>query len=391
MAFINQQEPDFRVEYQNATLVSDDAGDFYIEASPEFLTEKLSKLDNGQLPVSFSPFMQAFSSMGEEGYSAFRKSIGQFSHLSKNDWPRVRRINELWLGRKLSLLAKDTAEFLSQEQFPMKNELQCLMAVRRLNLLFLQSILDWNRFDATCATIFGEQKKCDGAKIKQIADLAETFDKRGTLHRLEEKSLLLVGQFVDRFNYLIPAFGLRFYKNLGQSLLEQKGITTTSFEDLKQFFVDSYELAADLLTLVVGWNNVCYRGAWAQMAPRRKDIQTLSQFEEKSKGIRIQQFLTGAEVFDSLLHPHMDVPLRNAIAHGSYRYEGVEQRIVYYPSGREEESDRQSIYLISFAQKCLDLFESVHSLYELLYQTRKIMLACKGQEPIPHPLGAHRK
>ncbi|RKH08391.1 hypothetical protein D7V97_19550, partial [Corallococcus sp. CA053C] len=382
-AFINQDKIDFRVEYQNATQVPGDTGDFHIEASPEFLTEKLKKLEKGGVPIFMSPFMIALSGLGHEGYEAFRHSTIRFSHLVREDWPRLRRINELWLGRKLPLLAKEVAGLLPVEQFPMKNELQCLMAIRRLNLFFLQSVLDSKRFESTCDLIFGEQKNSTTAKISQLTELAENLDKRGVLHRFDERILLVFGQFVDRFNYMIPALGLRFYKTLDPDILVQRGITTTSFEDLKQFFVDSYELAADLLTLLVGWNNVSVRGSWNQMFPKRKDVQTLDQFEDKPKGIRIQQFLTGAEAFDSLVKPQLDVPLRNAIAHGTYRYDGVSQQITYYPSGHETESDKQSIYLICFVRKCLDQFDSIHSLYELLYQTRKLLFLKAGQVPVP--------
>ena len=121
------------------------------------------------------------------------------------------------------------------------------------------------------------------------------------------------------------------------------------------------------------------------MAPGRSDVQTLAKFEEKSKGARFR-FITGKEDFDWLIHDRADIALRNAIAHGTYRYEGIGQSIEFYPGGRESDpADKRTTYLLEFASECLDIYQSVRELAFLLYQTHRWVLAADGQAPLPMP------
>ncbi|ABF92547.1 hypothetical protein MXAN_4131 [Myxococcus xanthus DK 1622] len=390
-AFVSQSKPKFWVDYRNAKLVDDESGDFYIEASPEFLTEKLQKLDRRAPPLDFSPFIKAFAVMGDKGYEEFGRNIQRFSHILKTSWPQIQRINQLWLSRALPQLAREILtmqarlEFLAPNQLSISNELQSLMAVHRLNLLFISPIRNPERFEEITKLIFKALKKFSAAQIADLMDFGEMLNQRGYLQQLEEKFLCLTELFVERFRFLIPVFGLRYYQSRDPDLLERKGVTTTSFEDLKQLFLFSHEIISESLTLIVGWNNVRNRGGWSRMAPRREDVQTLSQYEDKSLDARAQ-YLDGSEVFDRLLHNYWDEPLCSSIAHGFHKYEGVEQRVIYYAGGLKDEANKRSVFLVEFTHRCLELFLAAQDVAELLYQTQKLVFGRQGQQSIPPPI-----
>jgi hypothetical protein len=325
-----------------------------------------------------TPFMRAFQTMGADGYLKFSQRTKQFLHMAKNEWPRVRRINELWLNRKLDLLAKDIRDFLPADGFPMSDEFDCLRGVRALTVRFLSPTLDEEQFER-CGTLRGEVlSKATPDQRKAVKEFANHLAERKLLGRFEERILALTAAFVDRFKYLVPAFGLRFYEDRPDDLFEQSCITTASFDDLKQFFVDGFELATDLLVIIIGRNNVFHRSDWNAMTDKRRDVKTLAEFESKTKGERVQ-FLERGEVFDWILEPALDSKIRNAIAHNAYRYDNATQAITYYPHGNEVESNRHTLHMAEFAEKCLRLFGAVQLAAEVLFETHRIFFFSQRQ------------
>jgi hypothetical protein len=190
--------------------------------------------------------------------------------------------------------------------------------------------------------------------------------------------------FVDRFRYLIPAFGLRFWSKPLRGVVSSKGISTASFDDLKNFYAHLFEIAADVLPLLVAYNNLHHRGSFDTMPSIRRDVTSLEHYFEKSKGERAK-FVGGSELFDFIVYGHLDNKLRNAIAHASYSYEARRQRIVYFPSGLSGKGSSQSIHLLAFAQHCWSIFFCIVDLMELVYQTRKLyFVSVKGERTV-HP------
>lgn len=136
-----------------------------------------------------------------------------------------------------------------------------------------------------------------------------------------------------------------------------------------------------MVRLVVAFNNLKLRDDYKVMATKRKDIVAISDYDQKAKGIRIS-YITGAEDFDIIIGLNLDNKIRNAIGHNTYNYNGVNQVITYYPSGCENQEDENKLYLLEFCQKCFNIFQSILTVSELVYQTEKIYYITKGHKPI---------
>jgi hypothetical protein len=301
---------------------------------------------------------------------------------AKFDWPKVRRINELWLNKQYSYLPEEVGQYLPKKQFPMNNELEYVRGVHQLNLLFLWPILDHTRFGKQTNFIFRTIPALADKPAGQYIDMLKYFVEQGLLQKYAEQLLDRLAQFVDRFKYLIPAFALRFYQKKPRGLKQDKGITTASFEDIKGFYSDTFEVLAEMLPLLVAYNNLRYRGNFQTMRHVRKDVNTLDDLIGKSKGERLQ-FVDGSETFDRLLSPRLDNKLRNAIAHTSYREDLAHQRITYYPSGVAGKGKAKRIYMIDAVQNCWSIFLCMVDMIELHYQTEKLYyMTVKRNKPI---------
>lgn len=391
-AFFNQEEATVQFEFSNAEIIEETKPDFYIEASGELITEKLQRanLDN-ELYYTVPPFYNSLWSMGNKNYEEFMKRSTRFIMLSKTQWPRIRRINELWLNGKTEYLIKQVEELLPKKQFPMNNNLEYLRGVHQLNIMFFSNILEPSFFKSTTDFLWKELRLLGKSNAKGLFDLAKDFGKCGLLKHYDEKVFGLYNEFVDIFQYILPTYGLRFYEKNIEEVYENKGITTASFEDLKNFYLDCYEVSGDMVRLIVAFNNLKYRNDYQKMVAKRKDILTISDFDAKSKGIRIE-FISGTEDFDRLVYPNLDSKLRNAIGHNSYKYDGINQQITYYPSGNEDETDKNTKYLLEFCQDCSNIFQSLLNLSELVYQTSKLYYITQGCIPInPTVFGKDKK
>jgi len=200
-------------------------------------------------------------------------------------------------------------------------------------------------------------------------------------NRLEQKIVKQMDEFTKIFEFIIPVFGLQFCKKVPEDLPVKKGLITASFEDLKQFYIDSYETAADSVDLLIAYNNLKYRGNFEKMAAKRKDIKSIADFIGKSKGTKLE-FIDGKEDFDRLINNYLDNRVRNAIGHNSYEYDGLTQLITFYPRGFEDKSNILRMHLLEFADSCLRLFLCLIDLYGLVYQTKKIYYVRKGYSSI---------
>lgn len=376
--YLDQDRGTARHEFENASIIDEASPEFYMEASGELLTEKIQPVQ-GSLPTDFSPFLKAIQAMGEGNLLKFKSRTLEFLGFMEGQWPVLRRINELWIEQKHDYVVAEIRQHLPEKQFPMNNPLEIHRAVHTLNLLFLHPLLDVSRFEAATKLIFDGIDDLSSTKTAELIELVRHFGERALFGLYEAKLLRQFGQFMERFNFLIPVFSLSFYPNVTTGLLTQKAVSTASFEDLKQLYLDSFEIAVDASTLVAAFDNLNHRSHFTRMKPIRRDVATLEQYESKAKGIRITYF-DGSETFDHLLSD-LDNGLRNAIGHGSYDYDGRTQKITYYPSG-DRTGEPGAMYLLEFGRRCWGIFMCLVDLEELVYQGAKMHRLTAGDKPI---------
>jgi hypothetical protein len=357
-----------------------DQPDYYLEVSGELLTERLKRYEGGPYVWSPPPFFQALSFMGQDRYLEFKKRTLQFLYMCKNDWPTVRRVNELWVSSQADFLVAEVRKFLPADKFPMNNEAEMVRGVHQLNLLFFSPIIDQKEFDSRSLFIFDELPNIAASRAHVFIDLLLFFAGTQVAAEYEQKILGRLQAFVDIFRLLIPVFAQHFYED--PKMAEGKALTTAGFEDLKHYYADTYEVLSEILPLIIAFNNLKLRGDFKKMKVKRRDVTSIEDLLQKSKGDR-GQFLEGDEAFDRLLHPDLDNKLRNAIAHHSYTYDVVSQEVTYFPSGVSGKGDAIVISLQGFAMRCWRAHQRVLDVMELVYQTRKLYyVVVKRQKPV---------
>jgi hypothetical protein len=372
VARIDQEKGTAELDFENGRSVGEDEGEprFYIEASGEFLTAKLRPYA-AEDQFRPSPFINAFAAMGD-GYLEFSHRTTRFLRLVKNDWPKLRRIMELWRKGQREFLAVELEKHAVVSDIGGSEGFHLLRSVHLSLLAFLDPIVDGTRFGPMSEFVIKEVSAILQTPAGQA--LAKHAIRTGLLERTEAKIAESVGAFVDAFLHLVPIFSLRFLQGRPTDVWTYSGVTTSSFEDVKELYIDCYEAAADALTLIVMLNNVKLRGRFRAMAAKRKDIVTLEDFAGKPKGARVV-FVDGSEPFDGLVAGGMNTKLRNAIGHRSFTFDAASQVITYHPDGSSVGPPLQ-MPLGAFLDETWRMFETlVLNLGEVVYQVRKYEFA----------------
>lgn len=358
-----------KIDLDNAVPAGEEYPLFEIEISAELITNKLVKRNSADEVQLFSPYIRSYASLGHEGVSHFGERVSQFIYLKNNDWKDLKRINELWLNGKYEYLEKELVTYLPKERFPLNSKLEFFRGIHQLNLIFFKDILPKDYFKNTGRFLHKEIDSITKSNPKAFFYMARYFAGNNLLLEYEKRIFEIIVNFVNRFEQIIPALLLDYYDNPN---LEEMGITTASFEDLKQFYIDAYESICTVIDLIEALNNIKHRNDYNLARPIKQNVKTLNDFMELNKGTKLNDYITGQETFDKLVFPKADNKIRNAIGHKSYSLDGLRQVITYYPKGKNDVGDKRQMYLIEFAQKCISLFQCALNLGELVYQIRKI-------------------
>ncbi len=360
--------PHIRLELHNGIQVAEMHPDYYLEISGDLPAKLLHKMGDEPYMWSPPPFFQVLDGMGgPEEFENFKASAIGFLKLVENEWPRVRRIQELWNTGERSYLAQEVHALLPRRQWPMSNDAEFLRGVHMVMLRFFDPILPKGYYKPFVEDLAANIMNIAKLHPAGFLDLLNHFAPDELLGQYEHAVFARFQAFVDLYRHIIPAFAVFFYV---KPVPEDVGITTVDFDTLKHFYADSYETLTEILPLALAYNNLSQRGGFQTVKTVRKDVTTLDQLLEKSKGDRLK-FVDGSEPFDGPFTSDLDNKLRNAIAHNSYTYDRVTQKISYYPSGKMGQGDLLTMALIDFARACWNLHNRTVEMAELLYQTRK--------------------
>ncbi|KAA6457708.1 metal-binding protein [Bacillus cereus] len=378
---LNPHKGEFRIDLKNVEIFTGNANpDFIIDVSGELLTKKIRKYTNS-VENLMSPFIKdGVSKMGIDTVGDFKSTVIGFLMSINHKWPTVKRINELWLSQNDKYLRDELHKILNKTVYPADNQWELLRAVHTVNYNFTAPILK-EKFFKNAEFIFSQLEKIQKQEQshQQYIDLALHF--RNQLNDFEERIFIVTNKFVEKFPMLIPVIGLEYYKDEDNKAkaMQEMGLTTVDFEDIKDFYIDTFEDLGDIFDLIVAFENLIVRSDFKLMDPNiNKPIKTLEDYSKMQKKGKKLEFIDSLVVFKDLFMSKVDSKLRNAIGHRSYKYDVNTQKIVYSPSGKMDNDTLESIYLTEFTYECLQLFRSCLAIGELIYQTRKIICVIDG-------------
>lgn len=271
---IGQEHPGLSFSFDNADDVQDAEADYIVECSGEFPTVKQRKAAELEGLV-ITPFIRYMNCMKtDDSYEEFGQDVSRLNATAQK-WKSYKRI---------LTLAKNNSEYLTQEIqkefsgqfFQCRDEFETLRAVHMIEVHGLYSSL---RKDILNDLSFSAGiMKMDSAQMKSLIDFLNSHD-GFRLEELQELIYKVYDEFMAVYQRLIPALALQYCKDNSFDF-EHEGSTTSSFDSVKQFYLDVYEALGNLMIIPVALNNIKYRSDINAMNPIEKNVNSLEDYDK---------------------------------------------------------------------------------------------------------------
>lgn len=360
----------------NCTEVPPQDYEYYGEASGEVLCNKLEQISGTAedvLPPKPSPVFDFMHSTSLDHLARFVDYACYVSKLS-GQWDSDQMKYTLFLNQQYEYIKNNFSDSAAVLGYQLDSDFNIVQYI-------------YSSFFYDCGGVF----KLSKLKTRLI-DINEHFrhlpiealntfisflDSDNKLSITQRKLFDIFFSFIQIAPHVLPAIGATYYDR--PTYLNQKnlGLTTCTFEDIKQFYLDAFEALADCCDVVIGLDNIEYRASHDNF----KNALNMEKFRAQKKGNRIK-FLDSGEFFSQTLNLRTDAnELRNAIGHNDYQYNGISQEITYNVKGTCNKT-----YLLEIAIECIRLVQSACILNFYIYELLRYRNISSGTVLPMHPL-----
>ncbi|MBP2622637.1 YecA family protein [Streptococcus oricebi] len=377
----------YRVELVNADSYKGDNPEFPYwcsELSSELNTRKFYK--RKALLDSMSPFIsqiQLFSSEEQSlKYLKISENVRYFSDYVKNgELTNLIRLFNLFWNQKQKYLYPEIEKEIRLKELPtplvlsqVNNKIDSIMILHQL-------LLTTTGIGSVLGQSILEQYSELGRKIleprykESVLSYIKYIDNE--IDDIEKKAFILLDDLSKIYPQLIPVVvlvNLNKYDSVNQDLY---GITTANYQELKKFYVESYEWILRNINIIIALNNIFVRGDFQKCLQDRNYQNNLEKVRNKYN--EFSNYLDDKEPF-STPTGNLNNNIRNAIQHYNDHIDYVTQ-VITFEDARGNRMNKVRISLMDFAKLCLENFSLVFYILEILYNFRKLQLLEVGIIP----------
>ena len=379
---INQKSLGLNYHFDNADFSGgNDKAEFLIECSGEFPVFKQCKEEEIFVITPFIRFMNR--SKTKESYEEFCSAVNGLKDTA-DGWTGYKRILDLFLNNS-PYLSQEIKKIFTGEFFQCRDDFEILRAVHMIEVHGFFTPLRQDLIEKQ--SISNDAMKMDGGQLKKLIDFFASHD---GYHLDEMQSMIykLMDKFINIYQALIPAISLQYCKEDSVNF-ESEGSTTSTFDTIKEFYLDVYEALGNLLVIPVALNNIKYRGNFDELSSvEGSKARSLTDFIGLTKANRYHYCLED-EIYTGFLEVCVNAKLRNAIGHNDVEYDTVSQSITYIPSPRDRTKKKME-YLLIFENEAVHMFQGLLVISEYLYKLRQISLMFEGKKPISLDMGSRK-
>ena len=342
--------------------------EYYGDFCAELPSKKISKyisiesiLDDG-----FGPFMSTVSMFNSnQQYFDNLNKINKFLEFKNTIWEKIYPLYDIYYNNKFDILGKKISEI--SKNYEIKNELDATISLHQLTTIGMSRIM----INKTLTEFSELSKKIimynDVQKIKEFINYLET---KINFKEISRKVIKILSRWINDFEKYLPIVILNLSENNNKIDKEKYGISTTSFDDIKSFYADTYELILDMIEIPIGLNNIFERNDFNKFLTKFN----FNSFYRLQKSNRIK-YLYDNEPFTKSIEINRNV--RNAISHYDYDMDKATQEILFIDKFKGEEK-KIKMYLIDLGLLCYENVKIIVYLNELLYSLRKIKYLSSG-------------
>lgn len=357
----------YDLKLNNASTKDIKKCEYVLEISPDLSTNKIEvdKFDiNNMSSYIPTPFMrQAFA---PDGVVQQNTRFYNFIEKWEKEWDKLKVNIDLCYNEKYEILLSR----LSGKYNDFPDDINCIMSVHQELILFSNKILPKG--------ILKEYTKL-GKKLNKIIERSPQFYDDFTMlydyeytKQIERKILYLLKSFLDMYPKFLPVFN-----TLKREDYKTLGVATLSFEDIKSFYQDSYELILYNVPRIIALNNISCRKDMNKFYNSTADFEKkINSFNSKIK--IYEEVFSKEDEFSWLINNSIENHIRNSIGHFNYEENMADQTIIFIDDHKGKRTVKIKT-LMEIARDCVYMFYTLMNLLELNYNLLKIQTIIKVQ------------
>lgn len=374
------------IKFQNGIVIEnkEEKVDYVISSSGELLTDKLEKVIKFEQTIKPGPFINACMLMGGNRYEELKEKILNVLDFRDKFTYLIQNINELYFrNTHIDLLKHELRKILPVKGFPLENEMDILRAVHHVNIIPFITVM-YDQFKDTNSIIANKMMHMLKNNRSELDKFSKYLYNNDLLYSWEKQISVMSSQILQQINKFIPIISFSYYDITIDEAEKYYSITTVSFEEIEQLYVNLYELIADILPIVVGMDNILERNNFNVLKDGhlitkkgKTPITSLDEFIAiKEKGTRVN-YIDGNGTFEKMLYGKLDKDVRNSIGHFNYENEDVFNQTIKFKHLKNANRIIEKS-LIRICSEIWNMYLSLFTLSELIYDLKRVNLNLHG-------------
>lgn len=199
----------------------------------------------------------------------------------------------------------------------------------------------------------------------EATDLKNTISSYMDFESELDRSIDLLMNFLDGLQAIYPVMLLLEEGDFNKEYKDELYLSTTDYDDIKNWFAEMFELLSRWSMLLVGLENYAFRNRYDSMPTS----ETFIDFCKKTNGQKSAYIRDNSRLSGYYLRT-LDNKIRNGIDHVKTTYDTNKQIISYFPN-LNKINEKYEIALVDFS---FIILQQAMKLLESLYLAEKIIL-----------------
>ena len=298
------------------------------------IPKESTEILGGSMAITINPYIAFGQSLSYEKIAIFRDKYLAFAKFRDKHIDFLENIIFLFQGKKYNLVITESKKHFSKNIPELDKEFEenidsCYYIISETFKFFLLNTIPKNYENSyTIRLLFkGTINKLQNDKPVLIR-LKTELNKFCDIEREFIASCKILVQFIRNSPSYVPVIALS-YIGFEEVFNKQYGITTFSFDELKENYKDSFELLARTSIFYIGFSNFSKHKNEDDFSTI-PNCNSLNQYYNLNNGLK-KQVIENYPLLKKYYRFLLDSQMRNAIGHAKTEFFMYEQLIKYYP------------------------------------------------------------
>jgi hypothetical protein len=324
------------------------------------------KVSNIPFMAALTPFMGIGPIIGMENIKFYENNVKKFIEFYEAKYSRLQNCFELFENRNWEYYLVETKKYFRPNlSLDIKTFEECSTVLKEVNKDFFKYLVtDYYQVNYN-KRLQSETIDKVASKVAELKSLKAVIETYINLEAEFIKGVKLVDNFLLNVKSFFPVVALSYTNNYKKEYLDEIGITTFEFLDLKEMYIEQFEYLSRISSLYFGLVNLVERNDFDDFGPIR-DCSQLTGYFAKDNGIK-KDIIKKNTLLDDYFIDTLNSQLRNGIGHLKTVYDAKSQLIKYYPYKEPAKMNiHKEIYLIDFAVQVYEQALKVRDSLEMI-------------------------